>query len=41
MNFHELNTHYEIAAAMSVLCESVGSPWLRYVINIVALLVTC
>ena len=41
VNFHELKTHCEIAAATPILCESGVTPWIRYVINVVAIVATC
>ena len=41
VNFHELKTVSEIAAAIPVLCESAVMPWLCYIINIFIVIVTC
>ena len=41
VNFHELKTHCEIAAATPTLSESGVTPWIRYVINVVAIVATC
>ena len=40
VKFHELKTHCEKAAVTPVLSESRVTPWLRHIINVVAMEVT-